>query len=212
MSFIHDLPYLGAVNHGAALRTKATKLQSYAELNEARGGTFGKDKLAPFFADQKARLNEDHGLPSDGLNLWVPGLDPRVECYRVLSAIRLNPADDNKAAWNAFCDYFTKRWSGVKLVTSVSFAANVPTAVSVGSSITCGTSVLPADADDKSLVFTSSDTSKATVAPGTNGAVAVTGVAEGTVTVTATAKDGSGRKANLVITVTAAAASKNGAA
>jgi hypothetical protein len=111
MSFIHDLPYLGTINHGAALRTKATKLESYAELDELRGGTFGKDKLAPFFADQKSRLEQDHGLPSDGLNLAVPGLDPRVECYRVLSAIRLNPAADSKDAFTAFCDYFINRWA-----------------------------------------------------------------------------------------------------
>lgn len=111
MAYIHEIPYLGTVNNGAALRTKATKLQSYAELNEMRGGTFGKDKLAPFWADQKARLNVDYGHPADGLNLEVPGLDPRNECYRVLSAIRLYKSDDSKAAFSALCDYFTTRWA-----------------------------------------------------------------------------------------------------
>lgn len=128
MSFVHDLPYLGAVNHGAALRTKATKLQSYAELDEARGGNFG-EKLKAFWQDQKARLAQDYGHPADGLNLQVPGLDPRTECYRVLSAIRLNPASDNKAAWNAFCDYFINRWTEVVLVSPVAFQADSPKTV-----------------------------------------------------------------------------------
>lgn len=117
MAYINEIPYLGTVNHGVALRTKAAKLQSFAELSEMRGGTFGPDKLAPFWADQKARLEQDYGHPADGLNLEVPGLDPRNECYRVLSAIRLNPSDENKAALTALCDYFTNRWAAAPVVT-----------------------------------------------------------------------------------------------
>lgn len=204
MSFIHDLPYLGAINHGAALRTKATKLQSYAELNEARGGNFG-ELLKAFWEDQKARLAQDYGHPSDGLNLQVPGLDPRVECYRVLSAIRLNPASDNKAAWNAFCDYFINLWTKDVPVSSVAFTADSVKTAAVGATGNVAVTVLPADATNTGVAFMSSDTTIATVTPGTAaGTATVTGVKEGTATITATAIDGSGKKATLEFTVTAA--------
>lgn len=129
MSFVHQIPYLGALNHGATLRTKATKLQSYAELDAMRGGKFG-EKLAAFWADQKARLAQDHGLPSDGLNLEVPGLDPRMECYRVLSSVRLSGHDDHKASWNAFCDYFVNKWAPV---APLSFKTDLPATKSMAS-------------------------------------------------------------------------------
>lgn len=204
MSFIHDLPYLGAVNHGSALRVKATKLQSYAELNEARGGNFG-EKLKAFWQDQKARLAVDHGHPADGLNLEVPGLDPRMECYRVLSAIRLNPASDNKAAWNAFCDYFINRWTTTVPVSSVAFTADSVKTAEVGKTGAVAVTVLPADATNSGVSFMSSDTSIATVTPGTAaGSAVVTGIKAGSVTITATALDGSGKQATLAFTVTAA--------
>lgn len=204
MSFIHDLPYLGAINHGSALRAKATKLESYAELNEARGGKFG-EQLKAFWADQKARLAQDHGHPADGLNLGVPGLDPRVECYRVLSAIRLNPASDNKAAWNAFCDYFINRWTVTIPVASITFTAASAKTAEVGKTGNVEVTVLPADASNKGVSFMSSDTAVATVTPGTAaGTAVVTGVKEGTVNITATAMDGSGVVATLAFTVTAA--------
>lgn len=202
MSFVHDLPYLGAVNHGAALRTKATKLQSYAELDEARGGNFG-EKLKAFWQDQKARLEQDYGHPADGLHLQVPGLDPRVECYRVLSAIRLNPADDNKAAWIGFCDYFINRWTSSIPVASVAFTEDSPTTVEIGKSITVSAVVSPENASDKRVVFMTGNADVATVDNGdTEGSAVVNGVAEGTVTVTVIAQDGSGAQATLEVTVT----------
>lgn len=204
MSFIHDMPYLGAINHGSALRAKATKLQSYAELNEARGGKFG-EKLKAFWEDQKARVNEDHGHPADGLNLEVPGLDLRVECYRVLSAIRLNPASDNKAAWAAFCDYFINRWTSDVPVTAIAFTSGSAKTAAVGATGNVAVTVTPEDATTSGITFLSSDTSVATVTPGSEpGTAVVTGVKEGAVTITATALDGSGVSATLAFTVTAA--------
>lgn len=57
--------------------------------------------------------------------------------------------------------------------------------------------VLPSDAENKEIEWSSSDTSVATVAA--NGLV--TGVGKGTATITATAKDGSGVKGSATITV-----------
>ncbi len=69
--------------------------------------------------------------------------------------------------------------------------------LSVGRAATFETSVTPSDAYDKSLLWTSSDESVATV----DQAGKVTGVSAGTTTITATAKDGSGQSASAMVTV-----------
>lgn len=70
--------------------------------------------------------------------------------------------------------------------------------LAVGGTQKLTATVAPDDAENKSVTFTSSDTSIATVTPvqGT-----VTGVAEGTATITATTSNG--KTATCVITVTA---------
>ena len=71
--------------------------------------------------------------------------------------------------------------------------------LTIGSSQTLSvTSVLPEDAGDKSVIWSSSNTSVASV-NSSNGEV--TAVAEGTATITATAKDGSGTKATCTVKV-----------
>ncbi|WP_290818383.1 Ig domain-containing protein, partial [Ferrovibrio sp.] len=73
-----------------------------------------------------------------------------------------------------------------------------PASVFVGSTQQLTANVLPADATDKEVTWSSSDPSKATV--DANGLA--TGVAEGTATITAVAKDGSGITSTIVLTVT----------
>ncbi|MCQ2196776.1 MAG: Ig-like domain-containing protein [Bacteroidaceae bacterium] len=67
----------------------------------------------------------------------------------------------------------------------------------VGESATLTATVSPSDASDMSLIWTSSNTSVATV--GSNGVV--TAVSAGTATITCTAQDGSGVKATCTVTV-----------
>lgn len=204
MSFIQDTPYLGTINHGAALRTKATKLESYTQLNMDNGGNFGETVKA-FWKDQKQRLAYDYGHPADGLNLAVPGLDPRVECYRVLSAIRLNRTIEKETAWNAFCDYFIDKWTSGIPVASIAFTAASVKTVAAGASGAVAVTVLPADATTKAVSFMSSNPSILTVAAGSSaGTATVTGVKAGKATITASAIDGSGVQATLEIEVTAA--------
>ena len=73
--------------------------------------------------------------------------------------------------------------------------------IEVGETKQFAAAISPADASDKTLEWSSSNTSVATVT--SNGFVAtVTAVSKGTATITATAKDGSGVKASTTVTVT----------
>ena len=78
------------------------------------------------------------------------------------------------------------------VVESVTVAPTTAT-VKVGETVTLAATVLPADAADKTVVWTSSDNTKATVVDGV-----VTGVAAGEVTITATA---GGKSATATVTV-----------
>ena len=82
-------------------------------------------------------------------------------------------------------------------VTEVKITSTV-TEVKVGETITLTAEVLPADATNKTVTWTSSDTTVATVDSSKG---VVTGVKEGKVTITAKAKDGSGKKASIKIKI-----------
>lgn len=72
--------------------------------------------------------------------------------------------------------------------------------IDVDGTVTLIATVSPSDATNKALQWTSSDATKATV----DQTGKVTGVAAGTVTITAAAKDGSGKSASCTVTVKAA--------
>ena len=83
-----------------------------------------------------------------------------------------------------------------KKVTSISLS-EVRLSMNPGNTVDLTVTVLPADADNKSVTWSSSNTAVATVdANGT-----VTAVAKGTAVITAAAKDGSGKKAACNVTV-----------
>ena len=86
------------------------------------------------------------------------------------------------------------------LVTSVTLDKEV-LSLEDGAEYSLTATVLPIDASNKELTWTSSNTSVATV--NSNGKVTATGV--GNATITATAKDGSGKSASCAITVSAIA-------
>ncbi len=86
-------------------------------------------------------------------------------------------------------------------VTSVTLD-KTEASIAVGASVTLTATVTPTDATNKTVEWTSSDTSVATVSGGT-----VTGVKAGTATITATA---GGKKAEATITVTAASTDTDG--
>lgn len=74
----------------------------------------------------------------------------------------------------------------IKPVTSITVSG--PSSVIVGGNITLTSSVLPTDASIKDVIWSVDDTSKASIST----AGILTGIAAGTVNVTATASDGSG--------------------
>lgn len=87
-------------------------------------------------------------------------------------------------------------------VSVSAIAVNPTTAtIKVGESTTLSTTITPADATDKTITWSTSEEKVATVDAGK-----VTGVAEGTATVTATTKDG-GKAATCAVTVSADAPS-----
>lgn len=85
----------------------------------------------------------------------------------------------------------------VKVDTITLAPATVSIAVAATQQLT--PTVLPAEATNKEVTWTTSDATKATV----SSSGLVTGVAAGTATITATAKDGSGKTGTRLVTVTA---------
>ncbi len=82
-------------------------------------------------------------------------------------------------------------------VNSVTLSQTAASMTVGGETLTLTPTVLPADATDKTVTWTTSDESVATVADGV-----VTAVAAGTATITATANDGSGVTGTCTVTVT----------
>lgn len=115
--FVHEAPFLGAVNGAAKLRHEAVRLQCYAEVNPG-----SQPDVLSFWEAQKALAGVDHGLPYDGT--WVPGaLDLRPSCYKVLSHYRLF----NKAGlddYRAFCQFFIEKNGGAPEVP-LAFSKNL---------------------------------------------------------------------------------------
>lgn len=111
--FVHEAPFLGAVNGAAKLRHEAVRLQCYADVNPG-----SQPDVLAFWEAQKALADVDHGLPYDGT--WVPGaLDLRPSCYKVLSHYRMfNTA--GLADYKAFCDFFIEANGGVTVPLSFS--------------------------------------------------------------------------------------------
>jgi uncharacterized repeat protein (TIGR02543 family) len=89
-------------------------------------------------------------------------------------------------------------------VTSVSLSGS--SSVDVGSTITLSVTVSPSNATCGKVIWSSSDTSKATVTD----AGIVTGKSAGSVTIKATSSDGSGKKATKTITVNESSSGGNG--
>lgn len=98
--FIHDAPYLGSLNGGARLRDSAVRLQHYLDVNPAN-----QARAVEFWKDQKALGAKPNGHPADGLFIGTGVRDIRIDCYTVLSAVRMGSAPD-KALWDTFCNAF----------------------------------------------------------------------------------------------------------
>lgn len=84
------------------------------------------------------------------------------------------------------------------LVASVT-NADVTKTIQIGKTATLTTTVLPGNADNQSVVWSSSDDAKVSVNAVTG---EITGVALGSATITATAKDASGKYSSTLVTVT----------
>lgn len=105
--FIHDAPYLGLLNGGARLRDSAVRLQHYLDVNPGN-----KARAAVFWENQKALAANPNGHPADGLFIGTGVRDIRIDCYTVLSAVRMGSAAD-KALWSEFCNAFIVANGGV---------------------------------------------------------------------------------------------------
>ena len=99
-------------------------------------------------------------------------------------------------AWRSTCEVVTSSSSTPVNVTSVTVSPSTKT-VSIGDTAQLTTTVLPADATDKTVTWSSSDNSVATVSA--NGLV--TALAVGTATITATSNDDNTIKGTCVVTV-----------
>lgn len=121
--FVHEAPFLGAVNGAAKLRHESVRLQCYADVNPG-----SKPDVLAFWQAQKALADVDHGLPYDGA--WVPGaLDLRPSCYKVLSHYRLfNTA--GLADYKAFCQFFIEKNGGSPEIP-LAFVKDLPTTISL---------------------------------------------------------------------------------
>lgn len=98
--FIHDAPYLGSLNGGARLRDSAVRLQHYLDVNPGN-----KARAAAFWENQKALAANPNGHPADGLFIGTGVRDIRIDCYTVLSSVRMGSAAD-RALWSEFCNAF----------------------------------------------------------------------------------------------------------
>ena len=117
---------------------------------------------------------------------------------RTVYAVISNTVKNSSNADATVTDTITISQATLVLVTSVSVKES--TSLEVGATETLTATVKPDDASDKSVEWSSDATSVATVDE--NGKV--TAVAIGTANITATAKDGSGKKGTCAVTVTKA--------
>ena len=141
----------------------------------------------------------------DGTNHWQECTD--ANCPDRDGSVRGETAhvydNDTDTTCNV-CGYVRTGTSENIPVTGITL--NTTTAsLEVGKTTTLTATVEPSDATNKSVTWTSSDTSVATVAPdGT-----VTAVKAGAATITATAADGSGKSAACTVTVTGSSTGGN---
>lgn len=130
-----------------------------------------------------------------------------TDTYDFSTNPRLTFGDDNKII---ITKNGTPKEYAIKNVSKLTFASTsikvtsialstISLSMKAGETTSLTAMVMPSDATDKSVTWTSSNTTVATVSNGT-----VTAVAEGTATITATAVDGSGVKSACTVTVTKA--------
>ncbi len=140
-------------------------------------------------------------LPEDALNkslTWTSS-DTGVATVDVngkVTAISVGTATITATAADGTGKYATCTVNVIKSVTSVTLD-NTSISILVNKSKKLEATVLPDDAGNKALTWTSSDTSIVTV----NNSGNVYGCKVGTATITATAKDGSGKSASCTVTV-----------
>jgi len=139
-------------------------------------------------------------LPLDEpfFGIQLPGLDCSLEaCPEGYECLDLS--DGSKGCFQAENACQQVATDGTVDVSSISVNGpdGADVSVDVGSTVQLGATVLPADASNPALTWSSSDTSVATVDD--NGLV--TGVAAGTATITAAATDGSGQSGAIDVSV-----------
>lgn len=118
----------------------------------------------------------------DGTSGSVKGYAQKLTLHRVVLG-------DGTLSYVSDIDYTANAVTGVQFITA-------PRTVAVAGTFTLQYNVLPANATNKAVTFSSSDNTKATV----NAAGLVTGVAAGTATMTVTTVDGA-KVATVLITV-----------
>ncbi len=138
-------------------------------------------------------------------NVPVKKYDDLVEGIATTEAALKQAATYESKGWD-FSDvwsikegtaYPTLKWATPVSVTSIALNQTTLTLNQAGQTATISATVLPEDAADKSVTWTSSNTSVTTV----SSAGVVTAVANGTATITATTKDGTNLSATCEVTV-----------
>ncbi len=139
--------------------------------------------------------------------VWSPGNDAAEGSGTMITAkaagsaslsVEIKDAEGNTVDTKNFEVTVNPKAEEPKLVTGITISGS--TEVTVGSSTKLSAAVAPSDAANQTLNWTSSDPAKATV----DGSGNVTGLAEGGVTITASATDGSGIFGTYTVNVKAA--------
>lgn len=148
--------------------------------------------------DVKWVAPEDHsefhlfanGMESGVLAFKSSAYDNVLEFYSTGEPIRIGVKKDGGVSedWFMYDNFVLEQWAtGNVAISSISIAPE-KSVLAVGDAVTLTASVMPEQADNKNIVWSSSNTDIATVSP----TGVVTGTGEGTATITATAADGSG--------------------
>lgn len=111
---LNDVPSLGCVNGGSALRMEATKIHNRAAIMRDMGNTSLDTELIEFWTWQRTAVDIHSSHPTDGPTFSGEAGKMRKLCYNVLSSIRMHGYNkDDVARWQEFCMFFFNDAGGV---------------------------------------------------------------------------------------------------
>ncbi len=180
---------------GTQIQSKAEEVYSKPPV-DAEGNPVEEVTITYDYGDGKTEQRK----AGKGTNVTLPEFVEEKEGYKAEGWYKQSAPDEilkpgTKVTVEEDLTFYAKYVKVEKKVESISLLLN-PTTLEVGSTVRPTLTVVPADADDISVNWQSSNPAVATVAGGL-----ITAVAPGTAVITATANDGSGKSGAITITV-----------